>query len=336
MNESKTVETILVKRGAAGYSVPLDTVGRCLLEGGVVAFPTETVYGIGVKPDDEAAVSRIFEIKERDRGKPLTMHISDASAVRRFSDAGDDAVFRLLAARFWPGPLTMVLPKRSDVPDFLTGGLDTIAFRFPSHPLALEFISGAGGAVAGTSANISGGFSATTAKAVLADLGGMIEYVLEGDAGIIGIESTVISLAGGVKMLRRGAIGAGMLNSVIGCEALAEDEAVAGSKADARRAAKSKIRFYEVSEGQLVVEKLVLNEGAAAVLLSDRVFYNLEPIISSPAVKKRVRVLSWEGYVTKVYKVLRQLDSPEISEIYVPRLVGSAVDDAVNNLLTLC
>ncbi len=327
--------TIVVRQGAGGLSVPIETLGRCLIEGGVVAFPTETVYGIGVNPNDDAAIGRIFEIKERDRGKPLTLHISDASVAGRYSDACECAEFRALTERFWPGPLTIVLPKKEGVSSVLTAGLDTVAFRFPSHARAIELIEAAGGAVAGTSANISGGFSATTAKAVLADLGGRVDYVLESDAGIIGIESTVISLVGGIKMLRRGAIGAHMINVVLGFEAVRESAEPACSEPGAYAASKAKIRFYELEEGQLVLEMVSKNSGTAAVLLTEHIFFNISPVISDSDIKKRIRVLTREGYISKVYKVLRQLDSPKIREIYVPMLRGGAVERAITNLLTM-
>ncbi|MDO4754097.1 MAG: L-threonylcarbamoyladenylate synthase, partial [Bacillota bacterium] len=188
--------------------------------GGIVAFPTETVYGIAVAYDSDQAIESIFRLKERERGKPLTLHISNASRVDAFVDwtrLSDEEIriYRSLIAKFWPGPLTVILPKKNTVSDVLTGGLSTVAFRFPSHPVSIAFIEACGGAVAATSANLSGGFSCTTGAAVEQELGGKIACILDADSGILGIESTVISIQGGVKILRQGAIGIRMIERVL-------------------------------------------------------------------------------------------------------------------------
>lgn len=211
--------------------------------GGIVAFPTETVYGIAVRADDDAAIERVFRIKERDRGKPLTLHISDVAHVDPYVDWSgvspeERDLFDRLVRKFWPGPLTVVLPKKSTVSDKLTGGRNTIAFRFPSHPVGIALIRACGGVVAGTSANLSGSLSTTTASAVTEELGAAVDAVVEADSGILGIESTVVALRGRIHILRQGAIGRKMLESVAGQENVVFERRAAaktGRQGDAAR-----------------------------------------------------------------------------------------------------
>ncbi len=193
-----------------------------LVEGALVAFPTETVYGLGAHPDCLEAIRKIYDIKGRDFKKPLGMHISDHSVASTFAENTNSELFKKLTKAFWPGPLTIIMPKKREVSDAITAGLSTVGLRFPSHEVGINFIDKAGGAIPATSANLSGGFSATSAKDVCSDLDGEIDYLVEGDAGLLGIESTVISLVDGLKILRRGAIGASMINAALGYEAIAE------------------------------------------------------------------------------------------------------------------
>jgi 3'(2'),5'-bisphosphate nucleotidase/tRNA threonylcarbamoyl adenosine modification protein (Sua5/YciO/YrdC/YwlC family) len=175
-----------------------------LLRGGeLVAFPTETVYGLGADATNGRAVAAVFAAKGRPRFNPLICHYAEAGAA--FADAAPDARARLLAERFWPGPLTMVLPRRPESRvALLTGaGLDSLAVRVPAHPLALALLRGAGVPVAAPSANRSGAVSPTTAAHVLEGLGGRIAAVLDGGACPVGVESTVLDLTGGRAALLR-------------------------------------------------------------------------------------------------------------------------------------
>lgn len=306
----------------------------CVRAGGVVAFPTETVYGVAVDPMIESAIERVFSIKERDRGKPLTLHISDKCVVDRFAVFESEEqrrIFDALTSRFWPGPLTVILPKAEHVSSLLTGGLDTVAFRFPTHPVALDFISACGGAVAGTSANLSGSWSTASARDVMHELGGKIEYVLGADSGMLGIESTVLSLRDGLRILRYGAVGEKLIAAVLEHEGISVS--AFAHEAPEQAASRHKVRLYDESAVTAVVQELIENPHCAAVLLSDSLFYNIKPLLEDRRVKSRFRILSKEGYITKLYRVLRSLDGEEIEIIYAPRLEGEGIELAINRLL---
>ncbi|WP_198374557.1 L-threonylcarbamoyladenylate synthase [Neoroseomonas rubea] len=188
-----------------------------LRAGELVAFPTETVYGLGADARNGRAVAAVFEAKGRPHFNPLICHFAEANAA--FAEALPDERARLLAARFWPGPLTMVLPRRAECRiDLLAGaGLDTIAVRVPAHPLALALIRAADMPVAGPSANRSGQVSPTTAEHVLDGLSGRIAAVLDGGPCAVGVESTVLDLAaGGAALLRPGGVPVEEIEALIG------------------------------------------------------------------------------------------------------------------------
>ena len=179
---------------------------RTLAAGGLVAFPTETVYGLGADATNGAAVARLYDAKGRPSFNPLIAHVADADAARvlaRFPTAA-----RRLARAFWPGPLTLVLPKLADCPvaELATAGLDTIAVRVPNHPLARAILLAFGRAVVAPSANRSGHVSPTTAQHVLADLRGRIELIVDGGPTPMGLESTIIACLDRPVLLRPGAL----------------------------------------------------------------------------------------------------------------------------------
>jgi L-threonylcarbamoyladenylate synthase len=187
-----------------------------LRAGGLVAFPTETVYGLGANALDAAAVARIFAAKGRPASNPLIVHLADAADLPRVAGT-PNAVAARLAARFWPGPLTLVLPRAAGVPDAVTAGGPTVAVRVPSHPVARALIAAAGVPVAAPSANRSTRLSPTTAEHVLADLDGLVDLVLDGGPTPGGIESTVIDVTGDVpRLLRPGPVGPSALADAVG------------------------------------------------------------------------------------------------------------------------
>jgi len=190
---------------------------RLLRAGELVAFPTETVYGLGADARNGRAVAAVFEAKGRPHFNPLICHFPDAEAA--FAEVLADDRARALAAAFWPGPLTLVLPRRAECRiDLLAGaGLDTLAVRVPAHPLALELLRAATIPVAGPSANRSGAVSPTTADHVLEGLSGRIAAVLDGGACDVGVESTVLDVAmGGAALLRPGGVPVEAIEAVIG------------------------------------------------------------------------------------------------------------------------
>ncbi len=172
---------------------------RIISAGGLVSFPTETVYGLGANALDEAAVSRVFAAKGRPASSPLIVHVADIEMARSLTRQWP-ALAQQWAERYWPGPLTMVLPKAAHVPDRVTAGLDTVGIRIPNHPVALALIRAAGVPIAGPSANPFMQLSPTQAEHVRAELA---DYFLDGGPAEVGIESTVVSLAGPVPVLLR-------------------------------------------------------------------------------------------------------------------------------------
>jgi len=189
--------------------------GRLLRAGGLVVFPTETVYGLGAAAFDAEAVARVFAVKARPSFDPLIVHVAETAELDRVADSAD-ARARRLAERFWPGPLTLVLPRRSEVPDIVTAGLDTVAVRVPAHPAARALIRHAGVPVAAPSANPFGYVSPTTAAHVAELLGDAVDLVLDGGPCAVGVESTVLSLVGPPAILRPGGVPREELEAVLG------------------------------------------------------------------------------------------------------------------------
>lgn len=187
-----------------------------LRKGGLVAFPTETVYGLGADALNPLAVARIFEAKDRPTFDPLIVHVPGLAQAERFA-AVFPAKARRLASRFWPGPLSLILPKVPAIPDLVTSGLPSVALRVPDHPLALELLQEAGTPIAAPSANRFGQVSPTTARHVEEGLGGRIDLVLDGGPCRVGVESTIVSfLTDPPTLLRPGGIPVEEIESVIG------------------------------------------------------------------------------------------------------------------------
>lgn len=197
-------------------SAAIARAARVIREGGVVAFPTETVYGLGANALDASAVRRIFSVKGRPSYNPLIAHCSDPGIARRLALDWPEAAERL-SARYWPGPLTLVVRKRPIVPDEVTAGLPTVAVRVPDHPVALAILRAAGVPVAAPSANRFTELSPTTADHVARSLGGRIDLIVDGGPTRIGIESTVVDVTGQTPvLLRPGSIETDALEATIG------------------------------------------------------------------------------------------------------------------------
>jgi L-threonylcarbamoyladenylate synthase len=192
------------------------TAARCLEEGGLVAFPTETVYGLGADAANPAAIARLYQAKGRPSFNPLIAHVGDIQAATRI--ARFNAIATTLAQAFWPGPLTLVLPKTRDcaVADLATAGLDTIAVRVPAHPVALAILRAFGGPVVAPSANLSGHVSPTNAEHVHSDLMGRIDLIVDGGAVAVGVESTIVGCFDAPMLLRPGGLPRGEIERVLG------------------------------------------------------------------------------------------------------------------------
>lgn len=233
---------------------------NCLASGGLVAFPTETVYGLGADASNPTAARRIYEAKGRPSDNPLIVHIADIGDMEELAYVNEKA--KILAHAFWPGPLTIILPKKDMIPRETTGGLDTVAIRMPSHPAALSLIRESGVYVAAPSANLSGRPSPTTAAHVLEDMDGRIEYIIDGGPVGIGIESTIVDVTGEYPViLRPGFITKQMLFEIIGEVKL--DPALEEVKGDLKPKAPGMKYTHYAPKGELTLVEAVKQEAGS-------------------------------------------------------------------------
>lgn len=203
--EVSVMETRIVKPESSDDKV-LSEMGAIIRAGGLVSFPTETVYGLGANAFDARAVLKVFEAKGRPADNPLIVHLADISQLEEVAEDIPEAAYKLFRA-FSPGPLTVILNKKKTIPDAVTAGLDTVAVRIPSHPIARALIKAAGVPVAAPSSNLSGRPSPTAASHVIHDLSGRIDAIIDGGECSVGVESTVVEISTGtVNILRPGGI----------------------------------------------------------------------------------------------------------------------------------
>lgn len=238
----------------------IQEASKILNNKGLVAFPTETVYGLGANALDQEAAAKIYEAKGRPSDNPLIVHIAEVDAVYALAAQVPEAAVLLMEA-FWPGPLTIILPKMGIVPDGTTGGLDTVAIRMPSHPVALELIRESGLYIAAPSANSSGRPSPTLASHVMEDMDGRIDAVIDGGAVGIGIESTIVDLTGDIPtILRPGFITKSMLEAIVGPVAI--DPALVEPDPNLRPKAPGMKYTHYAPKGQLTIVEAVSHDGA--------------------------------------------------------------------------
>ena len=222
----------LMTRKLEASAESAEEAARCLESGGLVAFPTETVYGLGADATNGEAVARLYAAKGRPSFNPLIAHVASAGIARRL--AVFDAAAERLAKAFWPGPLTLVLRKREDCPvsDLATAGLDTIALRVPDHPFARDLLLAFGKPIVAPSANRSGHVSPTKADHVLADLDGRVDMVIDAGATAVGLESTIVACLDRPVLLRPGGLARAKIEEVLGHPlAVAPESAVSGDEA---------------------------------------------------------------------------------------------------------
>ena len=314
------------------------TAAKIIREGGLVAIPTETVYGLGANGLDEAAVARIFEAKGRPQDNPLILHISDASEMERFCHDIPQAAYDLANA-FWPGPLTIVLPARDIVPKRTTGGLSTVGVRCPDHNVTREIIRLSGVPIAAPSANISGKPSTTTAAHVLHDHDGRIAAVVDGGASRVGVESTIVDLTDErPRLLRPGGIGPEELIEVLGD--LVVDKAVTAQidKDAVVKAPGMKYKHYAPASEVVIVAGS--REDAARYIQKhfqpgDRVlcFEEELPLYKNCAPLSYGQEAHVETLSAGLFAALRELDDPAIHKVYARCPVGGGVAYAVQNRL---
>ena len=316
--------------------------GALLKAGALVAFPTETVYGLGANALDAKAAAKIYAAKGRPSDNPLIVHIADMEGLKLITEEIPEAAYQL-ADKFWPGPLTMVLKKSDAVPYGTTGGLDTVAVRMPSHPIALEMIRYGGGYIAAPSANTSGRPSPTLASHVLDDMNGIIPMILDGGAVGIGIESTIVDLTEGVPtILRPGFITKEMLEEVVG-----EVQIDKGLSADSKTPPKApgmKYRHYAPKADLMIVEgarEAVIEKINALVQENESKgvrtgIIGTEETISrySSGIVKSMGTRRDELSISShLYSILREFDESDAEIIYSESFSEGAMGSAIMNRL---
>jgi L-threonylcarbamoyladenylate synthase len=247
----------------------IDDAVRILRAGGVIALPTETVYGLAADAENDAAIARVFAIKRRPPDHPLIVHLADQSELAQWTQMAPP-IAHVLAERFWPGPLTMVLHRSPRVSDRVTGGQDTVAIRVPAHPLAHAILSEFGGGLVAPSANRFGAVSPTTAAHVRADLGAEVDAIIDGGAAEFGLESTIVDLTSGDPViLRTGAIAAEDIANLIG-HAIGERDPSSTVRAPGMLAShyapRARVELVEERERRDVAARYVADGARVAVL----------------------------------------------------------------------
>ena len=279
-----------------------------LKRGGLVAFPTETVYGLGADASSKDAVTRLYAAKRRPLDHPVIVHFADADLA--FSWARDvPQAAKKLAAKFWPGPLTLILKKSAQAGDFVTGGQDSVGVRVPSHPVAQELLRAFGGGIVAPSANRFGQVSPTTAAHVREDLGKDVELVLDGGPSEVGIESTIVDLSSGdPALLRPGKISAVDLEAALGSPVLAR-------QSDSPRHSGGLERHYAPRTPARLVPTHELDQEIArlkdkiAVLAFSRPDERVDYWLRMPREP--------QAYAQKLYAALRELDSAQCEMILI-------------------
>lgn len=321
----------------------LKEAGEIIKRGGLVAFPTETVYGLGADALNPEAAQRIYAAKGRPSDNPLIVHIARKADLYEIVSAVSEQAEKLMET-FWPGPLTLIFEKKDKVPMETTGGLSTVAVRMPSDPVASAFILAAGGFVAAPSANVSGRPSTTTAAHVMEDLDGRIDMVLDGGQAVMGLESTIVDVSVPKPViLRPGFITRQMLEAAVGDVAV--DKAIISPDSGIRpKAPGMKYRHYApradlmVVEGETaaVVEKInaLVRECQAAGGKAGIIAARESEGLYSAGMVKCVGSRMDEGQIARhLYEVLREFDETDVTSIYSESFADDGVGTAIMNRL---
>jgi len=286
---------------------------RAIRRGLLVAFPTETVYGLGADALDPAAARSIFEAKRRPEGHPLIVHVDGAARARSLSAEWSERAARL-AERFWPGPLTLILEKSPEVPDVVTGGLPTVGLRTPARRMARELVAASKRPIAAPSANLHGRLSPTRAEHVARSLGDAVDLVLDGGETEVGIESTILSLAADPpEILRPGMIGRADLEEVVG-EVRRDRGTEKGG--GARRSPGRAAKHYAPEASLRLGSRDELRDRLQAAPQGVAVVWRGDPPGSTETPGARLPP-DPEGYAASLYGTLHRLDRPDVRRIWV-------------------
>ncbi len=328
---------------SGGEDMALREAGEVLRRGGLVAFPTETVYGLGGDALNPESSRKIYAAKGRPADNPLIVHIARTEDLARIADRISESAMQLARA-FWPGPLTMILHKSQEVPYETTGGLDTVAVRMPSHPVARRLISYGGGYVAAPSANLSGRPSPTSARYVKEDMDGRIDVIIDGGDGEIGLESTIVDLTvSPPQVLRPGFITRDMLAGVLGQVDL-DRTLLRADSGQAPRAPGMKYRHYApqgvltIVSGQAEQVTAYINACAAedgsrghkvGVIATDEELPGYRADLVCSLGSKRDE----EEIARRLYGILRRFDDEKVTRIYSECFDDTGLGQAIMNRL---
>ena len=345
------MEFLSISQGA------IEKAAACLRNGGLVAFPTETVYGLGADAFNLNALARVFDAKGRPRFDPLIIHIAAIETLEKIVDLSllNDAAKKnlaVLAETFWPGPLTLILPKQKTVPDLATSGLPTVAVRFPDHPAALRLIALSGGAVAAPSANPFGYLSPTLAEHVRDQLGGKVDIILDGGLAKVGVESTVLDITGKrPRLLRPGGVPIERLEALIGTVELPSGKIAkaagetAGSDTHVGLPSPGLLKSHYAPRASVSVysapDIIALHTTASKV---DKIAFLFFDALTRDAwlIGQREKVplfmtLSEQGYLLEaaanLFQFLHELDKPKITRIFAQLAPEKGLGVAINDRL---
>ena len=317
--------------------------GRILREGGLVAFPTETVYGLGADALNEHAAQKIYAAKGRPSDNPLIIHITNMDDLAKITSSIPESA-KIIADKYWPGPLTMIFDKSGIVPYGTTGGLDTVAVRMPSHEIAREVIDAGGGYIAAPSANTSGRPSPTTALHVEEDMTGKIDMIIDGGSVDIGVESTILDMTVVPPMiLRPGAITREMLTELIG-EVSVDKTLITPDSKKAPKAPGMKYRHYApkaeltIVEGEIkeVIAKInslaaeKLEEGLKVGIIGTEETVECYPSGDVKSIGTREDEATIAG---SLYGILREFDNDGVDYIYSEAFATGGIGSAIMNRL---
>jgi L-threonylcarbamoyladenylate synthase len=310
--------------------VEIDAAVQALRDGELVAFPTETVYGLGANAQNPAAVRKIFAAKRRPESHPVIVHLDSPRFLHRWVKEVPETASRL-AERFWPGPLTIVMPRGPNVHDIVTGGQDTIAVRVPSHPMAQQLLTAFGGGIAAPSANRYGRLSPTRPEHVRDELGDSVRIILDGGECQIGLESTIVACEGPrVRLLRPGAITASQLRDALG-------DLLLGPNSDSPRVPGSTPSHYAPSTPLTIVPAGEIDSQAATLSQGGKRI----AVLAQRLPLKAHKYVTWinagrrpEQYAQDLYANLRTLDKAGCQKILVQDVPHDERWDAVRDRLS--